>query len=460
MSLTVAGNVARQSLIAAQAEIALSGRNIAAASDPTRSRAVIARETTIDGGVRVASIHRAEDHALYTRMVQATSRTAERDAVLSHLTVLSDSVGDPADGRSPAAMIGALSNAVSDYANSPDDPLFGREVVVRANDLAQSFNKSASDLLLMQQGADNAIAESVATVNALLADFETVNKKVVQATVLGNDATADLDRRDAIIAQLSEHLGVSILRRTDNDYALYTDAGVTLFDKTARNVTFERTAVYTLGTTGSNVLVDGLAITGPDAPMPSTSGAIVGHARVRDELVPTYRLQMDEMARVLTDVFADGTGSVFTSTTPDYAGTIAVAAAIDPAQGGSVENIRDGTGNPMGYAAYADRLLQLTEDLEAVVAFDPNAQLTGQQNLSDFAAGSVSWLEGLRSTADAEADTERNVLMRASDALSRATGVNMDDEYAQQLMIERHYAASSRLLGIIDEMFAELLRMV
>jgi flagellar hook-associated protein 1 FlgK len=143
---------------------------------------------------------------------------------------------------------------------------------------------------------------------------------------------------------------------------------------------------------------------------------------------------------------------------PDYAGTIEVAAAVDPTKGGSVENLRDGTGNPSGLAAYPDRLLQLGEDLATAVAFDPAAEVGATATLQEFATGSVSWLEGLRATVDEEAATERSILAAASDALSRATGVNMDDEYAKQLQIERNYAASSRLVGIIDEMFESLLR--
>ena len=460
MSLDVANNVARQSLIAAQSQIALSGRNIAAAGDPTRSRAVAVTTTTIDGGVRVSGIRRAEDLALYTRMIEATAATAARDAELSHLAVMADTIGDPAHGGSPAALVGTLGEAISAYANAPDDPLFGREVVARANDIAGALNKASSELVMVRERADHAMADSVAAVNDLLAEFDAANAKVVHATVMGRDATADLDRRDAIVATLSEHLGVTTLVRENNDVALFTDGGVTLFDRTARKVTFERTATFTTATVGGTVHVDGLAITGDDAPMPSRGGSIVGNAKVRDELAPTYSLQLDEIARVLSETFEDGVGSLFVTTPPDHAGTIAVAAAVDPTRGGTVENLRDGTGNPAGYAAYSDRLLALTQDLGTAVAFDAEAELGGDQSLADFAAGSVGWLEGMRAHVTERAETERTILMRASDALSRATGVNMDDEYAQQLMIERHFAASSRLIAIIDEMFDELLRTV
>jgi flagellar hook-associated protein 1 FlgK len=43
---------------------------------------------------------------------------------------------------------------------------------------------------------------------------------------------------------------------------------------------------------------------------------------------------------------------------------------------------------------------------------------------------------------------------RASDALSNATGVNIDDEMSLLLEIERTFNASSKLLAMVDEMLA------
>jgi flagellar hook-associated protein 1 FlgK len=458
MSLDVANSVARQALITSQQELALTGRNIAAAGDPNRSRVTAQRVTTIDGGVRIAEVRRAEDAALYGRMIRATSATATDDAILTHLTVLADTVGDPENGGSPAALIGKLETAVAEYANAPDDPIFGRAVIEAARDVANAFNGAVTSMIAIREEADRKIAEGVDRVNSLLAEFEAVNNAVVKATVTGGDATSFLDRRDAIVASVSVELGVTTLLRSNGDMALFTDGGITLFDKTARAVGFERTAVYTATTAGSAITVDGLSISGPAAPMPSRSGAIVGHAAIRDTIVPTYKLQLDEMARVLETTFADGPGSLFvTAGAPDYAGTIAVAAAVDPTQGGTVENLRDGTGNPAGYAAYADRLLQIGRDLSAAVAFNGATELGTPTTIQKFATSSVSWLEGLRQRVSTDADTERAVLARTSEALSSATGVNMDDEYAQQLVIERSFAASSKLIGIIDDMYRTLL---
>ncbi|MCF3932485.1 flagellar hook-associated protein FlgK [Acuticoccus sp. M5D2P5] len=459
MSLNVAANVARQSLLVSQNQIALSGRNVAAASDPTRSRAIGLATTTADGGVHLSGIRRAEDLALFTRMIKATSAAAEQDAMLAHLKVLADTVGDPQDGVSPAALVGDLQAALAEYANAPDDPLFGQTAIETARDLADALNRAANELNLLRESADREMGSAVEELNRLLGEFDKANTAIVKATSTGDDATMWQDRRDAIVAEMSEYIGITTMQRENGDVALFTDSGITLFDKVARDVSFTRTPVYTVDTIGGTVFVDGLAVTGDDATMPLRSGSIAGHAQIRDNLAPTYRLQLDEIARTLTEIFEDGTGSLFINAGgPDYAGTIAVAPDVDPSQGGAVENLRDGTGNPSGYAAFAERLLQLGEDLTAIQTFDTDAQITASGTLQNFATASVGWLEELRSNVSAQSTTERAILARTSDALSRATGINMDDEYAMQLEIERNYAASSRLIMIIDEMFDTLLR--
>jgi flagellar hook-associated protein 1 FlgK len=42
--------------------------------------------------------------------------------------------------------------------------------------------------------------------------------------------------------------------------ALYTSDGTTLFETTARNVTFEATSTFVAGTEGNAVYVDGVAL--------------------------------------------------------------------------------------------------------------------------------------------------------------------------------------------------------
>ena len=86
----------------------------------------------------------------------------------------------------------------------------------------------------MRRDADAAIAVAVDRINTLLTRFEAVNNQIVPGTRSGTDVTDYLDTRDQILSELSTEIGIRTVVRGDNDMAVYTDSGITLFDKSAR----------------------------------------------------------------------------------------------------------------------------------------------------------------------------------------------------------------------------------
>ncbi len=85
----------------------------------------------------------------------------------------------------------------------------------------------------------------------------------MKGTITGDDVTDYLDQRDTIVSKLSQEVGVSMTLRANGDAALYTDSGVVLFDKQARSVSFAATNIYSPGTTGNAVYIDGVPVTAP-----------------------------------------------------------------------------------------------------------------------------------------------------------------------------------------------------
>ncbi|MGX1309783.1 flagellar hook-associated protein 1 FlgK [Amorphus suaedae] len=484
MSLSVALNTARSSIQTTSTQIATSGRNVAGADDPTYSRKIAMKSTTADGGARTISIARATDVALFTRMVGATSQTTGQEALLAGLERLAETVGDPEDGGSPAAKLGVLTSALGEYANTPDDPLFGQNVVTAANDLVRTINGAASTVLAVRNEADAEIASSVFNLNELLVRFEDLNKQVVTGTGTGRDVTELLDKRDAVLASISEEIGISVVARPDNDLALYTDSGVTLFETRARSVTFTPATSLAAGAPGNAVSIDGVPVTGASSSMPLQSGRIVGLTQLRDDVSVIYQRQLDEIARGLVTAFSEsdqtaggapdlpglftytGATGVPSGSTPGLAAALRVNAAVDPGTGGSVAALRDGinggvyTYNTTGAASFSDRLFALADGMSASQSFDATSELSTSIGLNEFASGSVSWLEGKRSVASQQVNYHTALLSRASEALSNATGVNLDEEYAIQLQLEQSYGASSRLISVIDNLFQTLLSVV
>ena len=299
-----------------------------------------------------------------------------------------------------------LKQALQQYANAPDNTTLAQAAVTSAKDMATALNQATKTVQTVRQGAD---ADT---------QFDKVNTAIVKGTIAGDDVTDYLDQRDNIVSKMSQEVGVSMTLRANGDAALYTDSGVVLFDKTARSVSFAATNIYTPGTTGKAVYIDGVPVTGANSVMPIKTGKLAGLAQLRDNATVTYQSQLDEVARGLVESFkeVDQSGAalpdrpgLFTypgspampasaTVSVGLAGSISVAASVDPAQGGNPNLLRDGAisgnvayrYNTTGNAGYSTRLQQLIGNMDASQPFDASTQGKPTGSLIDFAASSTS----------------------------------------------------------------------
>lgn len=481
MSLSMALNVANSSLQTSGVQTATTSRNIAGGADASYSRKSAVVVTGIGGTVQVVSIQRATDAALYKTMLKSTSAAAGQEALLEGLTKMSQTIGDPELDQSPAAKLGDLNNKLQQYAANPSNTILAQAVLSSATSLANNLNEATTTVQATRALADADMGASVQRINELLAKIDGLNTAIVHGSVTGADVTDSLDSRDNLMSQLSEEIGISVVSRENNDVAIYTDGGVTLFETHPREVSFQATNVFNASTVGNAVYVDGVAVVGGTSSMLSSSGRLAGLATLRDDVGVTYQSQLDEIARGLIEAFAesDPTGSgpdvpgLFTwpsGTIPTtatiqsgLAGVIAVNSAIDPTTGGNLDLIRDGITydyNTANEAGFAERLNTLVTELAEPRVFDPDSGADPTNTLADYATSSASWLEFNRQQVDTTATYQSTMLQRASEALSNTTGVNLDDELAKQLEIERTYAASAKLISAVDQMLQDLLNAV
>ena len=147
--------------------------------------------------------------------------------------------------------------------------------------------------------------------------------------------------------------------------------------------------------------------------------------------------------------------------------TIGINPAYDPSVGGNPELLRDGGANGAAYVAnstgeagFADQLIAYLDRMNAPVATDPGAGITGSYSVSEYSESSIGWLESLRSRASAAADGKGALYERLQSSLSSKTGVNMDEEMAILVELEQSYQASARIVQAIDEMMQVLLNAV
>lgn len=471
MSLSASLSTANSSLFVSSERTSLVSRNIANADRAYYSRKSVEVVTLPGSGVRTSAVVRAEDPVLFRKILSSSSQTAMYSAVVDSVDMLNSTINDVELDSSPAALINKLMSALQSFSAQPHSQLAAEAAVRSARSLASGLNSAAAAVQSVRNEADTGIQASIDRVNSLLTQFQSLNDEIIKGTITGRDVTDYMDQRDEVLANLSNEIGIRTISRDNNDMVIYTDSGVTLFDRSPRSIVFQRTLNATPGVAGNAIYIDGVQVTGAGASMPLQSGRIVGLVQARDDISLAYEAQLDEIARALITSFSEGSPAVAglftnagattvpTSLTSGLASRIAVNASVDPDQGGNANLLRDGITvvyNTDGVASFTDRIDELIGKMGDSYTFDPAIKIAGG-TLADFSAISVGWLQEQRKVADDNYTYQSTLFQRTFEAFTRTTGVNLDEELSLMLEIERSFATSSKLISVIDEMYNALL---
>jgi flagellar hook-associated protein 1 len=486
--LTSALSNALSGLVATQSQTAVVSRNITRASDEDYTRKQVDLSTDISGNARAANIVRVVEQRLTGAMGAALS-TVEGQRIMSEaLAQLSATVGDVEDDGSIAWGVNRLQVALANYESSPGNLSLANAAIRVAADLAGTLNTAASVVSGVRQNADAGIANSVATSNRLLSEIGDLNARITSGSSDSGTIADLLDRRDAAVRSLSAEMGLRTVERPNRGIAIYTDSGATLFDVTARTISFEASTAALANGNGNPIYIDGIQVSGAGSPMPLRQGRMVAQADLRDGIAKTFGIQIDEIARALIDQFKE-TDQGVPSTLPaatglfQYAGSPAVPATgavlpgiaaqirvnpqFDSNQGGSPHYLRDGGVNGAAYvfnvtgvSGYQGRLSNLMAGLDNATSFDPASGLASSTDIKSFASSSAGWMEQLRAeNAGRFTDAEAS-LQRVTDAYAKKSGVNIDEEMATLLNLEKSYQATAKVITTIDQMLSTLMQIV
>ena len=495
MSMSATYNIINSAFLSNAAQSAVISSNVSNANTTGYSREVANIITTADGGSELGSVTREANEALLEQVNSSTSQAASQQALANGLTTLAATVSDSSsssstsgsteNGNSPSAMLANLQDALTTYETSPSSASAGQAVVTAADNLVSSLNSGSATVQQVREQADADMASSVSTINSLLNQYSQVNATIVSGLASGANVNSAEDTRDTILTELSKQIGISTVANPNGSTSIYTDSGVTLFNNTASTLSFTPTQTYTAGTTGNDVTVDGVPITGASSPMPIQSGALAGLANLRDNVAPEYQSQLDQIANGVINAFAEsdqsgevpaaaslpglftyaGATSLPTATSATgLAAAIEVNSAVDPTQGGDISLLQNGgingsayVYNTTGAAGYTGRIQQMVAATTSTQSFDPSVGLGSSDTLSDYADASVSWLQAQNQQATNQADYQNTLVTQATAALSNATGVSLDTEMTNMLSIENSYTTTAKLLTTVNDMFTALL---
>lgn len=471
MSLSLAISSALANLRGSQAQTSIISRNIENAAVPGYVRQDIQLTTRVVAGVNLGldvSVRRNVDERLIRDVRSTQSETGSLSTQKDLLTRYTDTIGQPQDERSVASLLTKLKTAFQGLVDRPGDPSFQRAVVDAVTKTAGSIRDMYTAAQQARTDADRSIQDKVAGINQSLQRIAELNKSIRGMDPNGADVGALQDERDRLADGLSQDLGVSTYLR-DGDMVVMTKGGATLVDASAN--------LLTASPFGKIMTADGVDLTpGGGNPNGLQDGALGGLLTIRDQTMPQFQAQLDQLAAGLvslfqdkdstvgappndTGLFTDGGKALDPARTAGLAGRIAVNDLVRPEAGGALWRVSGGLHAAEPPASGDSRQVQAFLDgFGEQRSFDGGVGLAASATIGGYATGLVTAQQGARTSVSSSLDAKTVTLESLKSARLGRDGVNIDDELQKMTLVQKSYAASAQVLTSVSQMMDRLLQ--
>jgi flagellar hook-associated protein 1 FlgK len=470
----------------------VTSRNISNATTEGYTAKDVQQETLIidneAAGVRFSDIRRFVDEALIGNIRRQTSLSAEFSTKQSYLDRIQSFNGPPEAETNIAAELTELKNTFSELSTTPESNTLRNKVLNQATTVANRMNAYQDLLVGMRNDIQLDMQESIRSLNGKLEQMAELNVRVRQNQVEGK-STADLeDQRDVLAKQIAELADISYFVDSDNVLVVQTASGRVIADRDPIRLRFEAIPLSERSVYPDNI--GGITVEGDtqnrDLMNELDGGRLGALIELRDEIIPRYQAQIDEIAQKTALRFEAQGLTLYTNSTgtvpPDqidqyigFAGRMQVNDAIvnDPTliQRGTPPTIT----NP-GSSELLERILDFTfgrfEDATGTQHTDFRTERLGPANLINFdlTGTDVSIETFTRSFLGAQAEeaslneeslsVEERFLSDLERRFQDESGVDTDQELARMVELQRSYQASARMVSVVQELFDELINTV
>jgi flagellar hook-associated protein 1 len=288
-------NVAKDALLTQQYAIGVTSHNIANVSTEGYSRqsAILeAKDAAPYGGfifgrgVEINDIIRNTNSFLERRLQSGQSELGSVSEQSTYMSVL-ESVFDENSGRSLSTQFDEFWSSWNDLANNPSGIPERNLLIENGALLSETFNGLNTDLRKISNEIDNSIEAGVNNINDILTQIADINQKIVAIESTGN-ANDLRDERNQLVTELSGYIDVNTYEYSDGNLVVSTGRGYILVS---------RGDTYPLNFDGGNVNWESSASTEIDITDSVTGGKMGGWLEMRDNLIPEYTANLDELAK-------------------------------------------------------------------------------------------------------------------------------------------------------------------
>jgi flagellar hook-associated protein 1 FlgK len=457
LGITAGLEVARKALSAYQLALTVYGNNIANVNTPGYSRRTLLLSEgeghkippgRIGLGVDPVTIRRMRDSFLddaYRRQSSSLGMYESLERTLAEVEMVFAEPGE--SGLS--TMLNEFWDSWQELANQPESQTVRTLVRDKAQGLTRVLHQMDRSLVSQVQALDSEVEAYVAEINDMATAIAGYNARIVASEASGHEATDLRDQRDLLVDQLSQVVDVSVYQRDDGSVSVMM--GSEALVERADSVRLSVAAVSRDGMSVKEVRLGEIhrAIT-------PRGGKLGGALRSRDEILPQYREDLNEIARAIVESVnathrggyaLDATsGRDFFDPTGITAETIGVSAIIL----GDVSLIAASSDGSVGNG-----------DTALAIAGLRHAPITVDGSTLDDYYGSVVGSLGVESeTAAINREREELLVLEIENRRESVKGVSIDEEMTNLIAAQHAYEAAAKVINIVDEMMDTILSML
>ncbi|MBX2838327.1 MAG: flagellar hook-associated protein FlgK [Gammaproteobacteria bacterium] len=230
-------NNGSNSLLAFQRALTTTSHNISNVNTEGYSRQRLELETIdptlsnnryVGSGVRAVGVERIHDQFAMAQILQSTSAHSQHSTHHAMASRIDNMVANDALSLTP--VLNEFFNAIQD-ANSNPNSSASREVLVgTTKDVSSRIRALQLELDNTQEEVNQRTSLAVNEVNQLAADIASLNQQILStgSSRFGNEPNDLLDRRDALLNQLSEYVDITRLDEDNGSVSVFMGNGVGL----------------------------------------------------------------------------------------------------------------------------------------------------------------------------------------------------------------------------------------
>jgi len=306
MSLFSTMNVASKGLHASQIAMGVAGQNITNADVKgySRKRVNLAadyqrseRFGQMGFGVQVLNITRLRNEYIDSQIRRQSHELGKNVAVDYALESMENILLEPSD-TGILEYINKFFDSWENLANNPADLAARTMMQTNTNMLTSAFHNAALELETLKNTRNQEMVSLVHKINTIASDIFNLNSEISIVELSGNSANDSKDRRDQLMRDLSELIDFDSFTAPDGQVTITVDGNILVSP-----VSVNTLEVYEDRTTrsddNSGYHQYGIRMSKGRNPVNPKGGQIKGVMIARDEMIPKYEKQLNELAKAL-----------------------------------------------------------------------------------------------------------------------------------------------------------------